>query len=369
MTSDKAKPGTASDIKASREYWNFGVNDPTGLLAQRNIMQLAEWDDRLNPAARKVIGFFLDWHHGDYGDSLASIRHITAHLNARAPEGHAISKRTVEEGISRARDSGWLVRTLKGTSRKNASRYVFAPDILANATLGRLPTVRDTTDGSDTSTVRNVPDSTVRNAPDGFGPTVRDVPDKDTYTRHAYKEACTCSVIDLPQASPAAEGGELAGGFDLLASAYAKPGDNQPQARLAFLQINPDEAELSRMVKAAASWKATAKGPRMSLERWLKEKRWLTTEEFKHDNRPTSRYPSCVVTWVKARKDGGALVKYRDPQGSAQTMQLDADELATLLDYSAYDRPACKNPSEDLHELIGAHFCIDEEDGSFCGYR
>ena len=196
---------------------------------------------------------------------------------------------------------------------------------------------------------------------------VHPVDDKDPTTRPG-EDPGTCSDINVPQATPAAEGGVLAGGFDLLAAAYAKPGDNLVRARQALLDVSPDEAELAKMVKAAASWRASARGPRMSLERWLKEKRWLTTEEFKQDNRPTAgRYPSCVVTWIKPTKAGGARVKYRDRSGELQTQQMDDDELESLCDACATDRPACKSPSEDLHELIGARFHADE-DGCFCGY-
>ncbi len=50
----------------------------------------------------------------------------------------------------------------------------------------------------------------------------------------------------------AAEGAARAGeGFEPLAAAYAKAGDNLVKARLAFLDINPDDAELACMIRAA----------------------------------------------------------------------------------------------------------------------
>jgi hypothetical protein len=354
MTADKP-----SDIKCSREYWTYDLRGATSLKVERNLSQLAEWDDRLTPAARKILDFLIDWENDHHGDSLASLRHITAHLNARAPAGCGISKRTVEDGIARLLASGWIVRTRKGTGQKNASRYVIPADILTNAGLGKLPTVRDLADGS---TVRNVADSTVRDLADGPALTVRTVTDKDTLTSDALKDACTDVVICIPQASPAAQGGVLAG-FDALAAAYAKPGDNLGKARRAFLDINPDEAELARMVKAAESWRASAKGPRMALERWLKEKRWLSTEEFKQDNRPAHSWPACVITRIKpaaANDECTAKIWFRDRDGASRMQVLNCGEYRQLQQACAVDKKSVEDPSDDMHEFVGARFDLGE---------
>lgn len=121
------------------------------------------------------------------------------------------------------------------------------------------------------------------------------------------------------------------------------------------------------MVKSAESWRATAKDPRTSRERWLKEKRWLTTEEFKQDNWKASRYPSCVVTYIKPLGGGGARIKYRDENGELQTQVLDVDEMEYFTDACATDRPAVRCASSDLHEFVGARFHVDE-DGCFFGH-
>ncbi|MET4229824.1 hypothetical protein AB7Z32_19980 [Bradyrhizobium sp. 482_C4_N1_1] len=364
-------PGSASDIKRSRDFWLYGAENPKSIKAERNLSQLAEWDDRLTPAARKVLDFLIDWEHDGRGDALASREHITAHLNARAPDGCKISVRTVRDGIDCLLASGWAVRTLKGTGQKNASRYVVPPYILENAAHGKLPNVanRALHDAglATTSTGRDVTPCTGRYTTPGNVTTGRDVTPQDTHTRDAPTDASTCSDIDIPQASPAAGGGELAGGFDLLAAAYAKPGDNLVEARRQYDAIAPDEAEQARMVRAAESWRASAKGPRMGLARWLEQKRWLTTYEFTQDNRRANRFPSCVVTWIKPAAGGGARVKYRDTNGSLQTQQLDVDELEYFTDACSTDRPACSSASDDLHEFIGARFHVDE-DGCFCGY-
>jgi hypothetical protein len=357
-TESKPKP---SDVKRSRQYWTYDLRGATSIKAERNLSQLAEWDDRLNPAARKVLDFLIDWENDHHGDSLASLRHIAAHLNARAPDGCKIAKRTVEDGIACLLASGWVVRTRKGTGQKNASRYVIPVDILNNAGLGHLPTVRDTTDGS---TVRDVTDSTVLQVADSSDLTVRNAADEDTLTSDALKDARTDVVICIPQATHAAEGGGLAG-FDLLAATYDKPGDDLVKARIVYDRINPDEAKLARMVRAAASWRRTAKGARMSLANWLAFKPcpWLTIEQ---DNQPSSRYPSCVVTWIKPIAAGGARLKYRDEHGESRARVLDPDELENFIDACASDRPYVKHASEDLHELFGAQFHIDV-DGCFGG--
>lgn len=348
----EAKP---SDIKCSREYWTYDLRGATSLKVERNLSQLAEWDDRLTPAARKILDFLIDWENDHHGDSLASLRHITAHLNARAPSGCGIAKRTVEEGIARLLESGWIVRTRKGTGQKNASRYVIPVDILTNAGLGKLPTVRDVADGS---TVRNVADSTVRDVPDGSALTVRTVTDKDTLTSDALKDARTDVVICIPQATPAAAGGVLAEGFDVLAAAYAKPGDNLVKARRAFLDINPEASELARMVKAAESWRASAKGPRMSLANWLAFKPcpWLTIEQ---DNRPSHPWPCCVITKIKPASDKDdytAKIWFRDRDGASRMQVLNFGEFRQLQEACAAERICVNDPSDDLHEFVGARF-------------
>jgi len=57
MSDDKPSelaPGGATDIKRSRDFWLYGADNPKSIKAERNLSQLAEWDDRLAPAARKV---------------------------------------------------------------------------------------------------------------------------------------------------------------------------------------------------------------------------------------------------------------------------------------------------------------------------
>lgn len=362
MSSDKP-----SEIKCSRDYWTHGVSAPYTLKAEQRLDVLVGFDRRLSHAARMVFRFLLSWDMESHGNALASARFISAALKAQDPSGAGLPRSTVNDAINLLCDTGWITQINRGTGPKNASRYQPAWDALAQASRGEFPSI-----------VANRPVSPDASEPSGFPGRYRPIspdastenrpvsPDKDSLTRRADKTARTCSY-NIPPASPAAEGGVLAG-FSLLAATYDKAGDNLAKARKEFDAIAPDEAEQARMVKAAASWKATAKGRRMTLAKWIAQRRWMTTEEFAGDTRPTAtRWPSCVVTLVRALASGGARLKYRDQAGELQTQQLDADELSELAAACATDRPACRAPSADLHELVGARFTIDD-DGYFEGF-
>jgi hypothetical protein len=135
----------------------------------------------------------------------------------------------------------------------------------------------------------------------------------------------------------AAKGAARAGdGFDALVASYAKPNDDLVKARRVYLDINPDETEQARMVKAAESWRGTAKGKRMSLANWLAFKPcpWLSTEQ---DNRPSHRWPACVVTRIKAGSDNAdytAKIWFRDRDGATRMQVLNGRE------YSQFRRRA-----------------------------
>lgn len=362
MTESRDK-STASAVP--HPYWIDGINDAkdTSRLVKRvKLSDLMNYDPRASYRHRRLWDFHLGWAHKDYDwTSLASVRRIHAEMQARSPTGTALSIQNIASGDRDLVEWKYLFEDEKGSGRRG-SRFSINWQLLELAANGNFPVSVHPVD--DAISVHPVDDTTVHPVDDATSVSVHPVDDEDSTTRPGLQDPGTCSDIDIRPGSAAAEGGDPAG-FDALAAAYAKPSDNLPKARLAFLDITPDIAELARMVKAAASWRASAKGPRMSLERWLKEKRWLSTEEFKQDNRPTSRYPSCVGTWVKVNKDGGARVKYRDQNGTPQTQVLEDYEWDTLLEYCEYDRPGIRdNPAK----FDGAHFYIDE-DGSFCGYN
>lgn len=357
-------------IADSPAYWTHKIGDPTGPVAIGRMSQLVDFDPRLSETARLVYRFLINWYHHEHGDALLSQRHVATVMKKRAPDGaECPSRSAVSRAIILLLETGWVARTYRGRGRnKGASRYIPVFNVLDLAEQGRFPELAqqvgrfDDPQNRPTTRATTGPDSGPVHASSGpaGGP--------KTLLQDPGTDPGTCSDMDIPPATHAAQGGVLAGGFDLLAATYAKPGDNLVEARRQYDVIAPEEPEQARMVRAAESWRASAKGPRMSLERWLKEKRWLTTEEFKQDNRPTAgRFPSCVVTGIKPASGGGARIKYRDENGSPQFQQLDADEMESLTEACSADRPFVTRPSEDLHEFIGARFQIDDE-GIFCSY-
>lgn len=327
---------------------------PESLEAKFKLMCRLPYDARVKRRHVLVFGFILDWYHSAYGNALASVRHIDAQLKARDPSGTGLYIGQIHGALSDLVEWGYLERI--GARGRRAFRYIPAWSVLELCVQ----------ENPNAICVRETENTSVRETENTTAISVQESPNEDPYTRPGLQDPGTGVVIDIPPATHAAEGGVLAG-FDLLAAAYAKPGDDMVKARRQYDAINPDAAELARMVKAAESWRATAKSARLSLAKWLAYQPcpWASTEQ---DNRPqASRWPSCVVTWIKPIKGGGARFKFRDTEGEPQMQQLDADELGYLIDACATDRPHCRQPSEDLHELVGARFMLDD-DGCFCGY-
>jgi len=328
---------------------------PESLEAKFKLMCRLPYDPRVKRRHMLVFGFILDWYHSDYGNALASVRHIDAQLKARDASGTGLYTGQIHGALTDLVAWGYLER-IEARGRR-AFRYIPSWSVLELSVQ----------ENPNAICVRETENTSVRETENATAISVRDSMNEDPLTRPGLQDPGTCSDIDIPPATPAAEGGVLAG-FDLLAAAYAKPGDNLVEARRQYRAIAPDEEEHARMVKAAESWRRTAKGPRMGLARWLEQKRWLGTEEFKQDNRPhASRFPSCVVTYIKPVAGGGARIKYRDENGGLQMQQLDVDEFSDFSWACEQDRPAIKRASDDMHEFVGARFMLDD-DGCFCGY-
>lgn len=327
---------------------------PESLEAKFKLMCRLPYDPRVKRRHMLVFGFILDWYHSGYGNALASYRHVYDTIRDRDPAGIGLFMGDIHGALTDLVSWGYL-DTEPGKGRR-ASRYMPVWEL----------SVRDSLN---TTSVRETPNISVLETPNTTGHSVREIPElRPTYQTRSTDPG-TGSDIDIRPGSAAAEGAARAGdGYAALAAAYAKPGDNLHKAGLVYTDLAPDASEQARMVKAATSWKASAKGPRMSLERWLREKRWLGTEEFKQDNRRASRFPSCVVTYIKPVGGEGARIKYRDYSGTLQTRMLDADEMAEFQDYCASDRPQVAMASDDLHEFVGARFHVDAEDGTFGGY-
>jgi hypothetical protein len=361
-------------IAATPAYWTHGVEPFPAPVAQGRMAQLVDFDDRLYEQARIVYRFLVYWYHDKHGDALLSQRHVAHVMKQRAPAGaKVLSRSVVQRAILALMETGWVVRSYKGRGRnksRTGSRYIPVANVTDLAAQGKFPELTHT----------NGPDDIVTEPAHAIGPDKAYAaqatgPDR-AYAAHANGpkthiqdtgtiDPCTCSDMNSP---PVAAGLSAAapqgGGFERLAAAYAKAGDNLAKARAAFNDIDPDHPELERMVRAAESWKRTATGKRMSLERWLKEKRWLTGAEYSSDARSTHRYPTCVITRITPRvvEDDfeGAKVWYRDRDGMQHMCVLDRREYGILAEACAADRPRVNGAGDDLHEFIGARFQLDE---------
>ncbi|RVC45098.1 MAG: hypothetical protein E5V60_20870 [Mesorhizobium sp.] len=336
------------------------------------MAQLIDLDERLYENARIVYRFLVGWYHEGHGDALLSMRHVSKVMKQRAPEGaNVLSHSVVQRAVIALMETGWVVRTHKGRGKgKGASRFVPVLNVLDLAAQGKFP------EPSHSSGAVELSHSGGTEVSRAIG-TVEAEPSHSSGTKTLLQDTVTKTRVPvvIDSSSPVA-GGPLAAapgdGFERLFSAYGKPDDNRGKARQAFNEIKPNVAELGRMILVAESWKRTASGKRMSLERWLKEKRWLMSREVINDTRKTYRWPSCVVTWVKPKYDAEGLIdifyfKYRDRDGLLQTRVLDYHEFDEFREQVKADRPGVGDPSLDMHEFIGARFQADD-DGMFSQY-
>lgn len=355
------QPKTTGETPA---YWTHNVDAFPGPVAQFRMAQLIDFDERLYETARVVYRFLVGWYHDDHGDALLSQRHVAKVMKQRAPDGSSVpSRNAVQRAIIALMDTGWVVRTFQGRGKgRGASRYVPVINVLELAAQGKFPELAHV-NGPDEPAHAIGPVVAHANGPVDAEPAHQSGPktrlqDPATKTRVPVVNDISTPVAGGPLAAAPGDG------FDRLFAAYDKPDDNRAKAKRAFNDINPDAAEIERMVQAAASWKKSANGKRMSMERWLREKRWLSGEDFANDNRKTHRYPSCVITRIKSRWDKdedftGAQIWFRDRDGAAHTRVLDASEYAWLKE-CCYENSRLMDPSEDLHEFVGARFQIDD---------
>ncbi|OKP79288.1 hypothetical protein BTE77_08265 [Ensifer adhaerens] len=60
---------------------------PESLEAKFKMMTLLPYDKRAKRKHCLVFDFICDWFHSDYGNALASVRHIVAAIKERDPAG------------------------------------------------------------------------------------------------------------------------------------------------------------------------------------------------------------------------------------------------------------------------------------------
>lgn len=353
----------ADKIGEAPAYWTHGVDAYPSPVAQFRMAQLIDFDDRLYETARVVYRFMVGWYHDGHGDALLSQRHVAKVMKQRAPGAVVPSRNAVQRAIIALMDTGWVVRSYQGRGKgKGASRYIPVFNVLDLAAQGKFPQPAHDTGPVQPARV-NGPLVARANGPVDAEPAHTGGPktrlhDPVTKTRVHVVMDSSAPVAGEPLAA-------APDGFERLFAAYDHGGSDKRRARMAFNGVNPEAAELERMVVAAASWRRTASGKRLSLERWLNERRWLSGDEFANDNRKTHRYPSCVITRIKPRYDkeetfDGAQIWFRNRDGATHTRVLDGSEY-TWLQECCYENQRLADPSEDLHEFVGARFQIDDD--------
>jgi len=375
----------------TRSYWTDGVADPHSLLGRSKLNELIlgyHVSRKQKVEMRHVVvwNFHLRNAHRDYAwTSLVSERQMVADIRGAFDGRWGLARQHIRRAHDELVDWKILALAHKGGGKGDGSRYWPNFDLLEQAADGRFPHKIAITLPQDVvarygceqpkiatgnyavptsepgTTLYPVLGTTLYPVKT---PTGNYVVPEDPTTRPGIKDPGHSSCIDI--SAPVADGLPATApddGFDRLVAAYAKPGDNLVKARRAFDELAPNGDEIERMITSARSWRSTANGKRMALARWIEERRWLSNKEFANDNRPSHRFQSSVVTSIKARGVGddfaGAKVLFCDRDGDRQTRLLDEREFRQLQSACVVDRPAVSDPSDDLHEFVGARFQLD----------
>src|SRR5690348_12620063 len=83
---------------------------PESLEAKFKLMCRLPHDSRVKRRHMLVFGFILDWYHSGYGNALASVRHIDAHLKARDPAGVGLYTGQIHGALTHLVAWGYLDR-------------------------------------------------------------------------------------------------------------------------------------------------------------------------------------------------------------------------------------------------------------------
>ena len=234
------------------------------------------FDSRMKRTHILIYGFILNWYHKDYGDALASVRHIQSQLKDRDPAKQGLGIRHIHGALTDLVDWGYLQQT-KGAG-KRASRYVPVWALAASS----VPPVGNTNDNDPSvppggnTTVPPVGNATALSVPPGGNE------DPSTQTRVTDPETgidgydCAAPTARPLSPVPGVAAGTAQGGFEELWAAYAYR-RNIKAARAAYKALAPDAPLHAIMVEAAVAWqKAWAAqrkpdAPRKYLNTWIQD--------------------------------------------------------------------------------------------------
>lgn len=256
-----------------------GPPSPETLEAKFKLLQKLPYDKRAKRKHNLVFGFILDWWHKDYGDAMASVRHVVKLLEERDPSGEGLYMGDVHTALTDLVAWEYLHQE-KGSGRR-ASRYI--PNWSLVCSVQKIPNT-----SLDDHSVRETPNAGVRENLNTTGDSVQEIPNEDPSTETRLPDRVTvdgrmndCASPSAPLAdglaAPAARAAQ--GRFEELWFAYGYRRDKKV-ARAAYDDLKPDADEHAAMVASAVAWQAAwaaqekPDAPRKRLDTWLLNEDW-----------------------------------------------------------------------------------------------
>jgi hypothetical protein len=240
-----------------------------GLEAKFKLLATLPFDRRIGRKHMLVFGFVLDWYHSQYGDALASTRHIHRELIARDRNNTGLSLRHIHDALADLVDWGWLDQS-KGVGRR-ASRYVPRWEMLSVSPAGNTTEIAPS--------VSPVGNTTVSPAGNTTTDSVSPAGNEDPLTGPGYKTGSLEREIDGAAAAAGLEPACALAGFDELWNAYGYRRDKKA-ARVAYARLAPIPEQHAAIVLAARAWceawraQGNPNAPRRHLHKWLEAECW-----------------------------------------------------------------------------------------------
>ena len=266
---------------------------PGSLENKFHLSRDAPLDKRMKRRHLAVYNFILDWYHSKYGDALASVRHITATLNERAPFGDTLYEGDIHRALADLVTWGYLEQD-KGAGRR-ASRYV---------PVWEFPSVREIPNTTDQDrSVSISPNTGVSVFPNTTDVCIRESPNEDPSTPTRAQDPGTekmdkdCPAPTAPVTAPLGAGrdadagqeekqttslpfGDKVAPFEALWRAYDHK-QRRVDARVAYDKIAPGAELHETMIAAATKWRQhwarqnDPEAPRKTLGSWLRSEGFL----------------------------------------------------------------------------------------------
>jgi hypothetical protein len=248
-------------------------------LTQFKLMLMLGYEPRVLRKHILVFGFIVDWWHQDYGNALASVRHIVRLLKERDPHGRGLYMGDVHSALTDLVEWGWL-RQEKGSGRK-ASRYIPAWQRCAsvlespNANDGQISVLEFPNVG-----VLESPNATATSVLESTNEDPSTVPGLQTGVRVDGNEFKAAPVAPLAEGLAATAAVPALGAFEQFWSIWPRK-HGKAAARVAFAKV-PDELHTA-IVEAAGEWRDHY-AEHGTDRKWIPEPaNWLAKERWDED--------------------------------------------------------------------------------------